>query len=397
MKLLMTLFVHFVCCQTGDATYYCNVPDPCGQADSSNLFEPMARYENCSFDTNSANLCDRYISPQWYRVDDTMLTHCPSLLSCGTLYPVWLNGTLPAVSEGSVTRTACKVGFSDCCSREYSIQIRNCGSFYAYCLGALDLCPERYCFGEHGECELTTTATAPTSSSTAETTTTTDHVVPISDHACSADPCIESNIKTLTEPDSRGKNCEYNQDTNYCDNLLTPGWYKPEFPMVTSCPSLLSCGAIYPVWLNGSLPNLNDGVVQRTACKTGFGNCCSKTYDIKVRNCGGYTAYCLKDLDSCPERYCFGQSSTCEKTGRTEDSDSEGDNDNNHETMTAILGGTMGAMVVIFIAMIFIVKGRFGKRELSSKSRIAPDGQKRTKGKTQISRIVVSPPPPYTP
>lgn len=70
------------------------IVDPCGQADSSNLFEPMARYENCSYDTNSANLCDRYISPQWYRVDDTMLTHCPSLLSCGTLYPVWLNGRL---------------------------------------------------------------------------------------------------------------------------------------------------------------------------------------------------------------------------------------------------------------------------------------------------------------
>ena len=109
-----------------------------------------------------------------------MLTQCPSLLSCGALYPVWLNGkinfqynnvkmqfcdsqtkpvisyfyilsegSLPSLSDGIVNRKACKVGFESCCTRSYDIQIKHCGSFYAYCLAALDTCPERYCFGSN--------------------------------------------------------------------------------------------------------------------------------------------------------------------------------------------------------------------------------------------------------
>ena len=56
-------------------------------------------------------------------------------------------GTLPTISDGVVDREACKVGFDSCCTKTYNIQIKHCGSFYAYCLAALDTCPERYCFG----------------------------------------------------------------------------------------------------------------------------------------------------------------------------------------------------------------------------------------------------------
>ena len=69
-------------------TWY--ILDPCGHANSTQLFEPYARFQNCPH--NSNGLCDRYITPQWYRVDDIILTQCPQLLSCGTLYPVWMNG-----------------------------------------------------------------------------------------------------------------------------------------------------------------------------------------------------------------------------------------------------------------------------------------------------------------
>ena len=58
-------------------------------------------------------------------------------------------GSLPSLSDGIVNRKACKVGFESCCTRSYDIQIKHCGSFYAYCLAALDTCPERYCFGNN--------------------------------------------------------------------------------------------------------------------------------------------------------------------------------------------------------------------------------------------------------
>jgi hypothetical protein len=58
-------------------------------------------------------------------------------------------GTLPTEAEGIIDVKVCKVGFADCCSRKYDVKVKNCGSFYAYCLGALDSCSERYCFGKN--------------------------------------------------------------------------------------------------------------------------------------------------------------------------------------------------------------------------------------------------------
>lgn len=57
----------------------------------------------------------------------------------------------------------------------------------------------------------------------------------------------------------------------------------------------------------GTIPSTGEGIVTRQACQRGFSDCCSTSYDIKVRNCGRYTAYCLKALSTCPARYCFGK------------------------------------------------------------------------------------------
>ncbi|XP_048767405.2 oncoprotein-induced transcript 3 protein-like isoform X1 [Ostrea edulis] len=165
---MLSLLIVVLICNISEAAYYCNVADPCAHANASTFFEPYARFEICQYDSKYG-LCDRYITPDWYRVEDAMLTECPNLLSCGALYPVWLNGSLPTEAEGIVDAKVCKVGFADCCSRNYDVKIRNCGSFYAYCLGALDSCSERYCFGEQGSCEVPTTT--PTMTTTASPTT----------------------------------------------------------------------------------------------------------------------------------------------------------------------------------------------------------------------------------
>ena len=57
-------------------------------------------------------------------------------------------GSHPIGVNSEVLRIVCKVGFSGCCEQQYKIKIRNCGLYMAYCLPALNTCPERYCFGK---------------------------------------------------------------------------------------------------------------------------------------------------------------------------------------------------------------------------------------------------------
>lgn len=63
--------------------------DPCTLAET--LYEPYARTGNCEYNGVYAP-CDRYIVPGWYKSDDLVLDQCPSLNSCGAVYPIWMNG-----------------------------------------------------------------------------------------------------------------------------------------------------------------------------------------------------------------------------------------------------------------------------------------------------------------
>lgn len=183
----LNIFVHCI-----ESTYYCSTAggDPCTLAET--LYEPYARTGNCEYNGVYAP-CDRYITPGWYKSDELVLDQCPSLNSCGAVYPIWMNGTFPQVANGVVSRTLCKTGFGGCCVRQYALQIKNCGTSYVYCLPALDSCPERLCFGTNGTCEYpttvasTTTTTSPGTTSSAIATTTTSKTdskekVPLKDY-----------------------------------------------------------------------------------------------------------------------------------------------------------------------------------------------------------------------
>ncbi|KAJ8310891.1 hypothetical protein KUTeg_012756 [Tegillarca granosa] len=139
--------------------------DPC-VSNAVTLLQKENRAENCP-DVQFSN-CDAYISPGWYRTDTPMLNYCPTNalgLSCGTTFPAWMNGSDPSEIDGAVVREVCLKGPTTSCQSTYSIQVKNCTSFMAYCLRPLNSCPERYCFGTFGIC-------LSTSSSTATTTTT---------------------------------------------------------------------------------------------------------------------------------------------------------------------------------------------------------------------------------
>lgn len=191
--------------------YFCetNGKDPCEVANERVPYEPEARYVSCG---TQSTYCDRYIVPGWYRYNERMWDQCPSLGKCGAVYPYWLNGTHPTKVNTEVQRTVCKVGFASCCERQVTIKIRNCGQFMAYCLPALDSCPERYCFGESGPCTLTTsqammtdrstyTTTKTEANSSLSTTTTTTYMKTTNDAvtAIATNSTSSARIKTTTE------------------------------------------------------------------------------------------------------------------------------------------------------------------------------------------------------
>ncbi len=82
------------------------------------------------------------------------------------------------------------------------------------------------------------------------------------------------------------------------DNNLS-GWYRYQGAagtrMTTSCPPIYRCNGDASGWLNGGHPAVADGIVTRQACFHWVSNCCWRTANIQVRNCGSYYVYHLGD------------------------------------------------------------------------------------------------------
>ncbi len=129
----------------------------------------------------------------------------------------------------------------------------------------------------------------------------------------SVDPCY--NYTSLDEPWRATDNSYYN---NYyyntmCDyNVEWNGWYRmfnnsQNAQMPESCVNQGMCGTYYPLWLNGTHPQLEDGVVTRQVCASSWGNCCTYTsHPIRVKACpGNYYVYKFVKPMECGA-YCTG-------------------------------------------------------------------------------------------
>ncbi|RMX41755.1 hypothetical protein pdam_00005597 [Pocillopora damicornis] len=101
-----------------------------------------------SFPANEIK-CDRLKERSWYRFSEEsgtkMATTCVPPYRCNTHAPSWLNGLHPEEHEGIVTRQVCFHWSNHCCHFTTIIRVRNCGSFYTYELGPINLCHIRYC------------------------------------------------------------------------------------------------------------------------------------------------------------------------------------------------------------------------------------------------------------
>ena len=75
-----------------------------------------------------------------------MPTSCVTKRHCGTLAPVWMNGTHPTVKDGIFNRTVCGTYDHGCCQYKHTIQVRQCpGPFYIYKFGRLPSCTLAFC------------------------------------------------------------------------------------------------------------------------------------------------------------------------------------------------------------------------------------------------------------
>ncbi|XP_069129198.1 uncharacterized protein [Argopecten irradians] len=155
--------------------------EPCNDYDD---FTADSEREPSHTESVYANkICDAILSTKWYRlVGDagSDLTNDSSVLvddGCGTSYQLWMNGTIPEVSEGAVDRQICMRTIFSICHSSFTIKVKNCCSYQVYQLKSATNCPQAYCVSNSlvspFTCTLFTTTTSATTTTTVTTTTTT--------------------------------------------------------------------------------------------------------------------------------------------------------------------------------------------------------------------------------
>lgn len=138
----------------------CPPLDPCEDIDrEEDLIDDGTRSPYCT--SRQPSLCDQNLSG-WYRVLDSdksqklaLPQFCPESGSCGTDNPIWLNDSYPEVADGIVVKTVCVRSTISCCGSSFTIEIKNCSSYYSFNLTNVPMCNQRYCFGEY-VCDTTT-------------------------------------------------------------------------------------------------------------------------------------------------------------------------------------------------------------------------------------------------
>lgn len=100
-------------------------------------------------------ICDIALPWGWYRftsyVGGKMPIQMVPRMRCGTVHPVWMNGSLPTRTDGVVDHKACINFFGIGCFVSLRIKVKFCvGSpdFFVYYLGPTYSCSLAYCAGK---------------------------------------------------------------------------------------------------------------------------------------------------------------------------------------------------------------------------------------------------------
>ncbi|XP_072454079.1 pancreatic secretory granule membrane major glycoprotein GP2-like [Notamacropus eugenii] len=127
-------------------------------------------------------------------------------------------------------------------------------------------------------------------------------------HVC-FDPC--DNYTTLVES---WRSLNQTSDDKTCDSDKE-GWYRFSGPggvrIPEECVPNHRCGTDAPMWLNGTHPSKEEGIVNLTACAHWSNNCCLWNTVVQVKACtGGFYVYKLNGTPTCDLAYCTDPSTT---------------------------------------------------------------------------------------
>ena len=88
-------------------------------------------------------------TPGWHSFSPTiggaMPEKCTSMQYCGTTASGWLKGSHPNVIGQKISRTVCFSLSGNCCWRQTSVEVINCGQYYIYNLPNTPTCDLAYC------------------------------------------------------------------------------------------------------------------------------------------------------------------------------------------------------------------------------------------------------------
>ena len=112
--------------------------------------------------------------------------------------------------------------------------------------------------------------------------------------------------KFLNDSDRRN---DFGRGDQKCDRNLKEDWYRfsagAGTSIATQCiQGAQRCGTDVPGWMDGANPTVDEGVVSRKVCFSGYHKCCYRNVTINVRNCSSFFVYRLKPLSYCNSRYC---------------------------------------------------------------------------------------------
>uniref|UniRef100_A0A3B1J4V2 UMOD/GP2/OIT3-like D8C domain-containing protein n=1 Tax=Astyanax mexicanus TaxID=7994 RepID=A0A3B1J4V2_ASTMX len=125
--------------------------------------------------------------------------------------------------------------------------------------------------------------------------------------SATSDPCFS--YTTLDQP-WRATN---GSQMSICDdNFNWNGWYRllyngMNIRMPESCINYNRCGTFATFWLNGSHPQISDGIITRQACGSWTSGCCQYSVSIQVKACPqNYYVYKFVSPNVCFAGYCAG-------------------------------------------------------------------------------------------
>ncbi|XP_073723308.1 uncharacterized protein [Misgurnus anguillicaudatus] len=236
----------------------------------------------------------------WYRLfingqSAQMSESCVTQWHCGTYCPLWLKDPHPKLEDGVVTRFVCMSAWEDCCGIKFHpIQVKACpGNYYVYEF-VRPIGISAYC----AEVTGITTETPHIESITTPITITETSTL-------SSDPCF--NYNTI---DEHWRDIRLNppQDRDHDDSTVEwNGWYRlylngESAQMSEWCVSYMGCGGEIGLYLNGSHPRLEDGVVTREVlgAEVLYSKRCgiSTSNPIQIKACpGDYYVYKLVTPD----------------------------------------------------------------------------------------------------